>query len=204
MTALIDALRPADKTPAGVRRFWNGGYMPDESPETLGNPESVDLLLAFLQDVVLSDETERQRNLDTKAGTLAGFVAVALSLEAGLGAAVLLEKDIACGARSLFIFFFVVAILGLAAAGLFSLLGVLAPKDYEVVHDDQVDQFATEPEMQRPPDQVREMQLATLAKVIKGTRDTDAKKARALKWASVSLSVAVTAIAAQGLSLPFG
>jgi hypothetical protein len=178
--------------------------MPDETPETLGDPESVDLLLAFLRDVVLSDETERQRNLDTKAGTLAGFVAVALSLEAGLGAAVLLEQDLSCGARGLFIFFFVVAIVGLAAAGLFALLGVLAPKDYEVVHDEQVDQFATEAEMQRPPDLVREMQLATLAKVVKGTRDTDAKKAKALKWASVSLGVAVTAIAAQGLSLPFG
>jgi len=190
--------------PTTVRGLWNGGEMHDESPEPLGNRESVDLLLALLRDVVLPDETERQRNLDTKAGTLAGFVAVALSLEAGLGASVLLKQDLACGARGLFIFFFVVAILGLAAAGLFALLGVLAPKDYEVIHDDQVDQFATQSEMQRPPDLVREMQLATLAKVVIGTRDTDAKKAKALKWASVSLGIAVFAIAAQGLSLPFG
>lgn len=172
--------------------------------DTYGEPASVELLLAFLRDVVLPDEQERQRNLDTKAGTLAGFVAVALSLEAGLGASVLLEKDLECGARGLFIFFFVLAMLGLAAAGLFALVGVLAPKDYEVLDDDQIDQMATSPEMTRPVDEVREMQLATLSVVIRQARIVNGKKAKALKWASLSLAVAISAIAAQGFTLLIG
>lgn len=178
--------------------------MDESSSRTYGDRESVELLLAFLRDVVLPDETERQRNLDTKAGTLAGFVAVALSLEAGLGATVLLRENIACGARAVFILFFAVAVLGLAAAGLFALIGVLAPKDYEVLGDAQIDEMATPAEMQRPPDEVREMQLATLSVVIRQARFVDGKKARALKWASISLAIAVSAIAAQGFVLLFG
>lgn len=156
--------------------------------ETHGSPESVDLLLSFLRDVVLSDETERQRNLDTKAGTLAGFVAVALSLEAGLGASVLTEERLPCAVRALFIFFFVVAILGLAAAGLFALLGVLTPKPYEVLHDAEIDRFATAEEMTRPAAEVRERQLATVSVILGEARTTDAKKARALKASAICLA----------------
>lgn len=171
--------------------------------DTLGRPDSVELLLAFLRDVVLHDESERQQNLDTKAGTLAGFVAVALSLEAALGATVLLKGGVECGVRALFVLFFVVAVVGLAASGLFALLGVLAPKDYLVLDDEQIDQMATRVEMQRPADEVRERQLATLADVIGHARATDGSKAKALKRASIALAVAVAAIAAQGLTLPF-
>jgi hypothetical protein len=177
--------------------------MADE-PEVFGSPESVELLLAFLRDVALADETERQRNLDTKAGTLAGFVAVALSLEAGLGASILLHHGIGCAVRTLFIFFFVVAILGLAGAGLCALLGVLAPKPYEVLDDAQIEAMATEAEMGRPAEEIREKQLATVSVLIRKARKTDERKATWLKWAAISLGVAVTSIAAQGLTLPFG
>jgi hypothetical protein len=162
------------------------------------------MLLAFLRDVALADETDRQRNLDTKAGTLAGFVAVALSLEAGLGASILLRSDLDSAVRALFILFFVVAILGLAGAGLCALLGVLAPKPYEVLDEDQIDAMATEEEMRRPADEVRERQLATVSVLILKARKTDERKARWLKWAAISLGIAVAAIAAQGLTLPFG
>ncbi len=178
--------------------------MEDSSGDTYGSPDSVELLLAFLRDVVLADESERQRNLDAKAGTLAGFVAVALSLEAGLGASVLFRDGINCSVRTLFIAFFVVAIVGLASAGLFALLGVLIPKDYEVLHDDQIDEWATAVEMARPADVIRERQLATLSVVIRQARTTNGKKAKALKGVAISLGIAVSAIAAQGLTLPFG
>jgi hypothetical protein len=83
------------------------------------------------------------------------------------------------------------------------LLGVLAPKDYLVLDDAQIDQMATRTEMQRPADEVRERQLATLADVIMHARATDGTKAKALKHASIALAVAVAAIATQGLTLLF-
>jgi len=178
----------------------NGGNLGVE----LGQPASVDLLLKFLRDVAFADESDRQQHLDTKAGTLAGFVAIALSLEAGLGASVLVDQSIPCGARALFILFFVVAILGLAASGMFALLGVLAPKDYLALDDNQIEQMSTRAEMERPANEIREMQLATLADLILHARTTDNRKARFLKVASIALAVAVASIAAQGLTLPLG
>ncbi|MGN6587396.1 MAG: hypothetical protein ACTHKT_08000 [Solirubrobacterales bacterium] len=176
----------------------------EQSGTELGRPPSVELLLGFLRDVAFADESDRQQHLDTKAGTLAGFVAIALSLEAGLGASVLLDQSINCGVRALFIFFFVVAVLALAASGLFSLLGVLAPKDYLALDDSQIEEMSTRAEMQRPANEIREKQLATLADLILHARTTDNRKARFLKLSSVALAVAVAAIAAQGLTLPFG
>lgn len=175
-----------------------------DGSEEVGQPESVDLLLAFLRDVAFADESERQQNLDSKAGTLAGFVAVALSLEAGLGASVLLEHSISCASRALFVFFFVVAVLGLVASGLFALLGVLTPKDYLVLDDDEILRLSSADEMGRAVNVVRERQLATIADLTIQARDTDNKKAKSLRFAAISLAVAVSAIAAQGLTLPFG
>ena len=178
----------------------NGG----NSGVELGQPASVNLLLKFLRDVAFADESDRQQHLDTKAGTLAGFVAIALSLEAGLGASVLVDQSIPCGVRALFTLFFVVAILGLAASGMFALLGVLAPKDYLALDDNQIEQMSTRAEMERPANEIREMQLATLADLILHARATDNRKARFLKVASIALAVAVASIAAQALTLPFG
>jgi hypothetical protein len=179
--------------------------MPDAESdgETLGRPESVKLHLSFVRDVVLADESERQQNLDTKAGTLAGFVAVALSLEAALGATVFLGHELDCGAKSLLILFFVIAVAGLGASGLFALLAVLAPKDYLVLDTEQINQMATQEEMRRPPDEIREKQLVTLTDVITHARSTNEKKAKGLRYASLSLAIAIGAIAAQGLTLPF-
>jgi hypothetical protein len=186
-----------------VEASENGGDR-ETSGEAMGDAASVELLLGFLRDVAFSDESARQQHLDSKAGTLAGFVAVALSLEAGLGASVLLEQSMACGVRVLFILFFVVAVVGLAVSGLFALIGVLAPRDYLVLDKAQIEGMATRAEMQRPTDDVREKLLATMSDLIVGARATNDKKAFALKVASIALAVAVAAIAAQGLSLPFG
>lgn len=175
----------------------------DSDGETLGRPESVKLHLSFVRDVVLADESERQQNLDTKAGTLAGFVAIALSLEAALGASVFLGDELNCGAKSLLILFFVIAVVGLGGSGLFALLAVLAPKDYLVLDTEQINRMATEEEMRRHPDEIREMQLATLTDVITHARSTNERKAKGLRYASLSLAVAIGAIAAQGLTLPF-
>jgi hypothetical protein len=185
----------------------DSGSPPDRdarSDEEIGVPESVELLLAFLRDVAFTDESERQKNLDSKAGTLAGFVAVALSLEAGLGASVLLKHNIACAPRALFVFFFVVAVLGLVASGLFALLGVLTPKDYLVLDDEQIIGLSSGAEMAKPSGLVRENQLATMADIIVHARKTDNKKAKSLQLAAISLAVAVAAIGAQGLTLSFG
>ena len=171
--------------------------------EELGQPETVALLLDFLRDVAFADESERQRNLDTKAGTLAGFVAVALSLEAGLGASVLVEESLACGARALFVFFLGVSVFALAASGLFALLGVLLPKDYLALDAEQVLDMATRTEMQRPPNVVRESQLATLAEIVAKAQASDDKKAKQLRRASIALAVGLVAIAAQAFTLPF-
>lgn len=176
---------------------------PADGGEELGRPESVGLLLDFLRDVAFADESERQRNLDTKAGTLAGFVAVALSLEAGLGASVLVEESLACGARALFITFLGVSVLALAASGLFALLGVLLPKDYLALDAKQVMDMATRAEMQRPPNLVRESQLATMAEIIAEAQAADDGKAKQLRRASIALAVGLVAIAAQAFTLPF-
>jgi hypothetical protein len=171
--------------------------------EELGQPESVGLLLSFLRDVAFADESERQRNLDTKAGTLAGFVVVALSLEVGLGASVLVEESLPCGARALFIAFLAVSVLALAASGLAALLGVLLPKDYLALEADQIMEMATRAEMQRPPNEVREMQLATMAQIVAEAQAADDQKAKQLRRASIALAVGLVAIAAQAFTLPF-
>jgi hypothetical protein len=175
---------------------------PDE-PELFGKPDSVAALVDFAESVALADEQERQRHLDAKAGSLAGFVAVALSLEVGLGASVLAGDGLGCAGRALFIACLVLALGGLAAAALFAILGVLVPQGYPGLSEKSIDRLATRAEMQTHEHVLRERRLATVVKVTLGARDTDDRKARALRRASLCLAGGVVAIAAQGLTLPF-
>jgi hypothetical protein len=176
---------------------------PESGERPIGKPSSVRLLLDFARDIGLADEETRQRHLDTKAGTLAGFVAVALSLEAGLGASVLTTDELGCAVRALFIFFFVVAVLGLAGAALSALLGVLAPQPYLGLREEILSGLATRAEMEVDEDVVRERQLATVVDIALYGRWTNDRKAKWLGWAARALAIAVVAIAAQGLTLPF-
>lgn len=168
-----------------------------------GRPGSVRLLLRFAQELVLKDEDERQRHLDTKGGTLAGFVAVALSLEAGLGASVLIGEDISCPAEVLFTSFFVVAVISLAASALCAVLGVLVPQGYLAVDEPTVRELAAEPMMQVPAAELRERLLATVVEITLQGRERNRRKARFLTASAIFLGLGVTAIAAQGLTLPF-
>lgn len=171
--------------------------------DAIGRPETVTLLLAFVEDVVVADENERQRHLDTKAGTLAGFVAVALSLEAGLGASVLLHDRLTCAPKILFEVFFAAAVVTLGLAALFAVLGVLVPQTYLGVDEAQIDDLCNEPTMSASTPELRERLLATLVEITLEGRRRNNKKAKWLKAAALSLAAAVSAIAAQGLTLLF-
>ena len=173
----------------------------DEQP--IGNPDAAELLLPFAQDVALGHEQDRQRHLDTKAGTLAGFVAVALSLEAGLGATVLNKTSLDCTAETLFVVFFVAGIGGLALAAMLALLGVLAPKDYLEMTEEAIKGLASAEELNAPPSVIRERQLVTVVDITLQGRKTNDAKAKRLKGASISLACGIGAIAAQGLVLAF-
>jgi hypothetical protein len=124
-------------------------------------------------------------------------------LEGALGASVLIDGSLSCASRTLFVLFFVVAVLALATAALFALFGVLLPQDYPALDDEQIRAMATEEEMKSPPNQVRERLLTTLCGIIVETREANDSKARALHWTAISLGIGLVAIAAQAISLPF-
>jgi hypothetical protein len=179
----------------------NESALPKEEP--IGDPNSAKLLLPFAQEVALADEQERQRHLDNKAGTLAGFVAVALSLEAGFGATVFVDGSLDCAVEALFTTFYVVGVGGLAAAGLSALLGVLAPRGYLALTEEAIEGLASKAELNAPPDVIRERQLETVVQITLDGRKTNDRKVKSLKWASISLAIGVGAIGAQGLALAF-
>jgi len=168
----------------------------------IGRLESIRALLDFVRDAGLLDEQERQRHLDTKAGTLAGLIAVALSLEAALGASVLFGDELGCAARALFVTAFLVAIVGLALSALLA-LAVLVPQAYPALSDGILKEFATRRQMDVDETTLLGRQLSTVVEVTLQTRERNGRKARSLRWSAYALAVAIMAIASQGLTLPF-
>jgi len=169
----------------------------------LGERETVKLLFAYAQDNLLADERDRQRHFDTKAGTMTGFVAVALSLEAGLGASTLIDNNLDCAAMALFTLFFFIAVGALVLSAIFAVLGVLVPKPYLGVDDEELSGLANESTMNRPVGEMRESLLSTVVDVVVHGREQNDKKATKLRVASISLAVGVSGIACQAATLPF-
>ena len=191
-------LKPAVSAPNA-----NINTVTQEKQYSTDNAASVNLLLEFAREQALADEQERQRHLDNKAGTLAGFVAVALSLEAALGASVLTGDKLGCTTRGFFIAAFVVALVSLATAAWLAAEKVLAPKGYPALTTEVIRQLSSPAEMQKDPPTLAGRQLATVVNITVESRERNDGKARSLRWAFRALSVAVVAIAAQGLVLPF-
>lgn len=186
-----------------VRKLRDDPHVAKQSPKPFGKQESVELLLEFARTQGLGDEQERQRHLDEKAGTLAGFVAVALSLEAALGASVLTGDDVECVARGFFIAAFVVALVELAAAAWLAAIKVLAPQGYPALTEEVIEGLKSPSEMNEDTLELSGKQLATVVSITLDSRARNNGKARYLKWAFRALSVAVIAIAIQGLALVF-
>lgn len=175
----------------------------EAGPELLGKPDSVRALVEFAETIALADEQDRQENLDGKAGTLAGLVAVALSIEVGLGASVLASDDLACAGRAVFITFLCFALAGLSTSGLIALLGILVPKGYPGLKAESISRLATRSEMDTDVRILNERRLSTVVEFVEGARKTNDKKAKWLSRASIALAAGIVAIAAQGLTLPF-
>jgi hypothetical protein len=181
----------------------SAGSRENQPQDPIGRPESIRTLLDFVQKAGLADEQERQRNLDSKAGTLAGLVAVALSIEATLAASVLDRTQLASAAKVIFVGCSTMAILGLALSALLLVIGVLVPQPYPGLADDALNDLATRAEMEAEEAHLLGRQLSTVADTTLQTRERNATKAGRLRLGSIVFAGAIVAIAGQGLTLAF-
>jgi hypothetical protein len=164
------------------------------------NPESVQILLPMVRSVV-DEERARGRHLDVKAGSFAAFIAVALSLEAGLApnayGADLLNGE----AEGIFTVFFIGAIFSFLIAGILAVLGALAPQKHPGIDEEQIDAYSDRPKVTTPPDDLQMTELRTLTEVAIGDRAAYDRKARVLTFASLFVAAGILGISGQAVTI---
>ena len=170
--------------------------------ERFDDPESVKVLLPIVREV-LAEERARGRHLDQQAGAFSGFVAIALSLEAGLAPNAYGGSLLACQSEAIFTAMFVLAIGSLLTAAGISILGVLAPQPHPGVSDETIDGYSDRPKVITSPADLRITELRTLTDVAVGDRRAYDRKARRLTYASIALAIGVLGISGQAVTIAF-
>lgn len=170
--------------------------------ERFDNPASVEVLLPIVREI-LAEERARGRHLDQKAGAFSGFVAIALSLEAGLAPNAYGGTLLGCQSEAVFTVMFILAIGSLLTAAGIAILGVLAPQTHLGVSDEQIDGYSDRPKVTTPPADLRMTELRTLTDVTVGDRQAYDRKARRLTYASIALAIGVLGISGQAITIAF-
>jgi hypothetical protein len=175
-----DGLRP--KAPSAGARPMTAP--PDLEVETFGKDDSVTQCLAIM-DEVANEQRGRNRHLDAKAGSIAGFAGTALTLNLTLGRPLLQQRFVASGwAHGVIRDAFIASAALFAAAGLAAVVGVLRPTSTDDLDEAAIDAYADRPKVITPPPELRETWLQTVTTM--ALSDRKAGNAKAL-WSNVGV-----------------
>lgn len=165
-------------------------------PETEG---SIDQCLHIVREI--SDENRSVgRHLDTKTGSVAGFAAVTLALNATLSRP-LLDDDLGRVAEPLIHLAFALATVALLACAVAALVGVLSPKPQFDVTYEQLGEFSGPPYTTSPPVQVKKWWLERAAEIAQSDRLANRRRAKSMRIAVISLVIALVAITSEAAIL---
>jgi hypothetical protein len=175
---------------------------PDDSaarPARFGRDESVQQCLEIMKEVS-AEQRARARHLDTKTGTLAGFAATVLTLNATLGRP-LLEARLPEAAASRVESFFTISVITLALAALVAVVGVLRPMGHKDLDEEQIDAYSDRGKVNTDPEDLRMTWLRTVTEMTISDRKAGTWKSRLGNVAVVCLAIGLCGVAAQAVTL---
>lgn len=167
--------------------------------ERFGLDESVLQCLQIVREVS-SEQRARGRHLDSKTGTLAGFAATALTLNATLGRP-LLAADLPAFASAAVTVSFVVAVVALGAAAGVAVVGGLRPMGHDDLTEAEIDAYSDRPKVVTPAEDLRMKWLRTLTDITLSDRAAADAKARFAAVATVLLAVGLLGVLGQAVTL---
>jgi energy-converting hydrogenase Eha subunit A len=168
-------------------------------PERFGLDESVAQCLEIVREVS-AEQRARARHLDSKTGTLAGFAATALTINATLGRP-LLEADLPRGASTVVTASFIVAVVALGMAAGVAVLGGLRPMGHEDLTEAQIDAYSDRPKVVTPAPDLRMTWLRTMTEMTQSDRVAADAKARFAQVATVLLGIGLLGVLGEAVTL---
>jgi hypothetical protein len=156
----------------------------EPAPETFGRDDSVVQCLAIMGEVA-DEQRARNRHLDTKAGSIAGFAGTALTLNLILGRPLLSQRfPKSPWAHGMIRDAFLASAVLFAAAALAAVVGVLRPAGTDDLDEPAIDGYANRPKVTTPPPELRETWLQSVTAMALSDRKAGDSKAR---WSSVGV-----------------
>lgn len=151
---------------------------------------------------VSAEQRARARHLDTKTGTLAGFAATALTLNATLGRP-LLSAEASSNCMSTIRAFFVVSVVALALAVLIAVGGVLRPMGHADLDEDAIDGYSDRPKVTTDPQDLRMTWLRTVTEITKSDRKVGNAKSLMATISVLLLAIGVLGVVGEALTLVY-
>lgn len=193
---------PVGCRPADAGSCDRVGDIPSDSPSAsrrFGRDESVKQCLEIMSEVS-AEQRARARHLDTKTGTLAGFAATVLTLNATLGRP-LLDANLPKDAASRVEVYFTVSVIALGLAALVAVVGVLRPMGHKDLDEEQIDAYSDHEKVNADPEDLRMTWLRTVTEMAISDRTAGTRKARLGNLAVLCLAIGLCGVAAQALTL---
>lgn len=164
---------------------------PGTEIEPFGNNDSVVECLSIMSEVA-NEQRGRNRHLDTKAGSIAGFSGTALTLSLTLGRPLLQQRFAASAwAHGVIRDAFLASAVLFAAAAIAAVVGVLRPSGTHDLDETAIDAYADRPKVITPPQELRATWLQTVTAM--ALSDRKAGNAKAL-WSNVGVVLLVLGI----------
>lgn len=160
------------------------------------NPETVETLYAAVGEF-LSAEDAREQSFNTRAGGLAGFVGIIVSISAAVGK-VALDEDPSEWATIAGGIFFGVAMIALVASLLISITRVLIPQEGAAIAIGDIENYPNWGHIDQEKVMVQGKILRGLVTALAKDRQRNDKKATALGRAYAALLVGIGALAVFG------
>lgn len=174
---------------------------PDLVVETFGNDESVVQCLAIMGEIA-EEQRGRNRHLDTKAGSIAGFAGTALTLNLTLGRPLLQQRfQSSPSAHGVIRDAFIASAVLFAAAVLASVVGVLRPSGTKDLDETAIDGYADRPKVITPPPELRETWLQTVKEMALSDRKAGDAKAMWSNIGVVLLALGIVGLLVQAVTL---
>lgn len=190
--------RSADVEPSDREHHPQAGD--NSTAESFGEDASVVQCIEIAREII-DEQRARNRHLDAKTGTLAGFSATVLTLNATLGRPLLQDPDLSARADVFVSACFAVTLLALTAAVVLAVLGVLSPKASTDLTEKQIDQYSDRPKVVTAPEALRLTWLRTLTDMAKSDRRVGNAKAKHANRAAKALATGLVGVAGQALTL---
>jgi hypothetical protein len=169
--------------------------------EPFGHDDSVVQCLAIMGEIA-DEQRGRNRHLDTKAGSIAGFAGTALTLNLILGRPLLAQRfPSSPWAHGAIRDAFLAAAVLFAAAALASVVGVMRPTGTKDLDEAAMDSYANRPKVITPPPELRETWLQSVTAMALSDRKAGDSKVHWSNVGVVLLALGVVGLLVQAVIL---